>query len=363
MRPGRSLVLTDPTLLVRLDGGRLVCLRERQVVAAVPLHEISHLCLHGPVTLTGAAVARLLDEGIDMTLYSSAGRLRGMLSSVQAKNVYLLLAQVAAWNDAARRIGFARPLLYSKLMGQRRLVQRHALDHGSAACAEVAERIGVLARQVLEEADLEALQGLEGAAAAAYFGVFGQMLRGGWTWPGRVRRPPRDPVNALLSFGYTLAAGEVARCLLQAGFDLRIGLLHGIRYGRESLPLDLLEELRAPLVDRFTLRLLNRRQLGPEEFEEQEGGAVRLTAEGRRKYLELWEEALNRQVRRRDDEPQEGTRRLGRRAVRSDPAEGWSWRRRMERQVQRLRRYLLEGVAYRPLHPPPASPQDSSADP
>lgn len=357
-RGGRPLVLTDSTLLVRHANQGLVMLRDRAVVASIPVADISHVAVHGPIPFTGAAIARLLDSGVDLTLHTSAGRLRGVIHSHDPKNVFLLLAQVAAWNDPAKRVGFAQPLVASKIAGQRQLLQRHALDHGTDTCARAAARLAVFERQVLTEPDLDVLRGLEGAASAAYFDAFPDMLGPEWAFPGRVRRPATDPVNALLNFGYMLATAEVARHLLRASFDLRIGLVHGIRYGRESLALDLVEELRAPLVDRFTLRLLRLRQLKREDcVERDDDGAVRLT---RRSYLEWWEEALSsRAPLLRNDRPAIGddavrsAKRIGqaRREARAavDPPDGVTWRFRIERQAHRLARFLLQGVPFKPL--------------
>lgn len=362
-RGGRPLVLTDPTLLVRHANGRLVMLRDRKVTASIPIADISHVAVHGPITFTGPAIAGLLDAGIDVTLHSSAGRLRGVIHSHDPKNVFLTLAQAAAWNDRARRLTFARVLLASKIAGQRQLVHRHVRDHGSALCEHATAQLAVLERKVLVEEDLDAARGIEGAASSTYFGAFADMVGPDWAFPGRVRRPPRDPVNALLSFGYTLATAEVARHLLRASFDLRIGLVHGIRYGRESLALDLVEELRAPLVDRFTLRLLRRGQLKREDFiEREDDGAVRLTDEARRSYLAWWEETLSsRAPLLRNDAPDDGDlwrsaewirpRRDGEldASAQDRAPEELTWRYRMERQVQRLARFLLRDAPFKPL--------------
>jgi len=158
-------------------------------------------------------------------------------------------------------------------------------------------------------------------------------------------------VNALLSFGYTIATSEVARHLTAAGFDTRIGVLHGVRYGRESLPLDLVEEFRAPMVDRFTLKALHLRQLVPDDFETRDDGAVRLTDDARRRYLELWEEMLVRRAPRLRNEKSEEEMVPAERIAREGaaaPAEV-TWRHRIERQVHRLKRFLLKRVPYRPL--------------
>lgn len=353
---GRPVVLTDPTLLVRRGNERLLIQRDGKTVAAVPLQDVSHLALHGPITVTGAALAGLLDRGIDVTLYSSAGQLRGTLSAAQSGNVYLVLAQAAAWNDPARRLAFARTVTASKVCGQRLVLQRAAIDRGSSACGAAVDQLAELERRAGQSDSLDALRGLEGAAAAAYFGVFSEMLSSPWSFPGRVRRPPTDPVNALLSFGYTLAGGELARHLQWAGFDLRIGLIHGLRYGRESLPLDLLEEVRAPLVDRFVLRLINRRVLQLEDFERTNDGACRLTPDARVRYLTAWEEMLAATAARLRNEPDAPVRddgdaplRLDRAAQEAAEGDASSWRARLERQTYRLQKFLLRDMPYRPL--------------
>jgi len=348
---GRVLIITDPTLLVRHANERLVMVRDKKQVAAMPVADISHVSLYGPVTMTGAAIASLLDTGVEVTLYSSHGRYRGAITSADPKNVYLLLAQVAAWKDDKVRLGFARPVVVGKIGGQRELVQRRAIDRASAACDRVAAQLRVFEARARESDDVQELRGIEGAASAAYFGVFGEMLSSQWTFPGRVRRPPTDPVNALLSLGYTVAVGEVSQVLTRAGFDTRIGLLHGIRYGRESLPLDLVEELRAPMVDRFVLRMLNRGQIKPEAFEVREGGAVRLTPEGLRTFFELWEEMMAGRAPGEwgelegGEEPEVVGREEGQRGER----ETVTWRRRIEEQVGRLRRYIMNGTPYEPV--------------
>ncbi len=357
MRGGRPLVISDPTLLVRRANERLVMQRDRTVVASMPIRELSHVAVHGPVTMTGAAIAGILDAGVDVTLHSSGGKWRGTISSAASGNVYLLLAQADAWRQAERRTVFARALVAGKIAGARQVVHRHARDRDSIRCDEAAKRMGQLEDGVAAEKDVDGVRGIEGVAAAVYFDVFGEMLSGGWRFPGRVRRPATDPVNALLGFGYTLATGEVAQALMLRGFDTRIGLVHGLRYGRESLALDLVEEFRAPMVDRFTLRLLNRGQLKADDFQTQEDGAVRMTQEARRRYLALWEELLGSKAGALANEgPLSGedlveTQRVKRPTDEGDPEveAAATWRGRIERQVMRLHRFLMKNEAYVPM--------------
>lgn len=337
---GRPLVITDPRLLVRHANERLLMAREGKVVATMPVAGISHVAVHGPATLTGAAIARLLDAGIDVTFATTSGRFRGVLSSAASRGVFLLLAQVDAWQRPERRLEIVRALLTSKLVGQRALLRRHAVDHGAQRCREAADAVGRLMRRIPRTDDVDQLRGLEGAAAAAYFGAFGEMVGGAWTFEKRTRRPPTDPVNALLSYGYAIATGEITRRLLHAGFDTRIGLFHGLLYGRQSLALDLVEEFRCPMVDRFTLRLLRLRRLDGGCFEAGDDGAVLLSAEGRRRYLAMWDVMLRRPRQRAGHAGAGNTL-----AARRSP----SWARRMDRQVERLRTSLLERAPYEPV--------------
>ncbi len=367
-KQGRPLVVTDPTLLIRRDNERLVMVRDRAVVFAMPLREVSHVALHGPVTMTGAAIAGLLDEGVDVTLHSSSGRWRGTLTSAQSGNVYLLLAQVDAWNRAPRRAEAVRALVAGKIAGQRQIVRRAWLDRSLVRCEAAARRLGELEAQAWREDDLDALRGVEGIASAEYFGVFDELLTNGWRFPGRVRRPPTDPVNAMLSFGYTLACGEVAKALFMRGFDTRIGLLHGLRYGRESLVLDMVEEFRATLVDRFVLKRVNLGQVKVDDFETLDDGAVRLTSSARRDFLEAWEKLLDERAPLLQHEagwsedPAVLSQRIERPAEpdgddEEDDAPSGSmkddrpvtWRMRIERQVLRLWRFFMKNEPYVPM--------------
>jgi len=324
--------------------------------------------------MTGAAVAGLLDEGIDVTLHSSSGRWRGTLSSAASGNVYLLLAQVDAWQRPERRVEIVRALIAGKIAGQRQVVRRAWLDRSRVRCEAAARRLGELEAQCWGEEDLDALRGVEGLASAEYFGVFDELLSDGWRWPGRVRRPPTDPVNAMLSFGYTLACGEVGRALTLRGFDTRIGLLHGLRYGRESLVLDVVEEFRAAMVDRFVLKRINLGQVKVEDFETHDDGAVRLRDGARRDFLEAWETMLDERPPKLLNEREEAGRavvvseRVTRPAKAGDAEEKegeeddegaeketgkegapTTWRTRIERQVGRLWGVLMKGEPYVPM--------------
>jgi CRISPR-associated protein Cas1 len=214
-------------------------------------------------------------------------------------NVLLRRAQYRASDDPAAAAALARSIVIGKVFNQRGVLQRALRDHGEAlpapAEAALSEGVARLAR-VLRRLDmalpLEAVRGAEGEAAQAYFAAFPHLLRGdpAFGFPGRVRRPPTDPVNALLSFVYVLLTHDARSALESVGLDPAVGFLHRDRPGRPSLALDLSEEFRAWLADRLVLTLVNRRQLAPGDFEMRPGGAVVMREGARKTVLVAYQE-------------------------------------------------------------------------
>lgn len=286
-----SLVyLTTPGTQVRRKGERLEVWQGESKVGDLRLFDLERVVVVGSVHFTSAALALLLDQGIDVSFLTGSGRLRGALVSNQSRNVYLRLAQFERWKDAEFRLAFSRHVVTAKVTAQQRLVARYQRNHPGQMEEGVAERFQQLLEKVVGADSLESLQGFEGAAAALYYKQFGVMLKT-VPFPGRKKHPSTDPPNALLSLGYVMLGNELGARLEARGFDPGVGFLHGLRYGRSSLALDLVEVFRQPVIDRLTLRLLNRRQLSAEDFEGGEGG-LRLSAEAFKRYLGFYEEQL-----------------------------------------------------------------------
>jgi CRISPR-associated protein Cas1 len=174
----------------------------------------------------------------------------------------------------------------------RRVVQRHHQNHPSASLQEVVDRLQAVRGRVLRAPNLDSLRGIEGDAAHIYFEALAEMVRGDIAFHGRSRRPPRDPVNAALSFGYSLLTTEVEGALHAEGLDPAIGFLHGYHYNRPSLALDIVEEFRQPLVDRTVLAMVNRRELRPEHFIGNPAAGVFLAESGRPILIEAIQDAL-----------------------------------------------------------------------
>jgi CRISPR-associated protein Cas1 len=314
-----TLYLTKPGSTLRKTGEAMkVYIPETDDAPArkvtLPLHKITHVVVYGNVTLTTPVLRTFLKHNVGVTYLSGFGRFLGHLGPPMSRNGQLRLAQHRAHHDPVRRMVMARACVVGKLHNMRVLVMRAARKEATEdtplrKAAQVLKRSRERAEAVEPDATLPdnpsrpqagstwgTLLGLEGTGSAAYFKVFGLMLRDDWHFEGRNRRPPRDPVNALLSFAYTLLYQQVLSAVETVGLDPYVGFLHGTQYGKPALALDLMEELRPVLADSVVLTVVNKRILTPDDFEAQLG-AYRLTDRGRRRFLEQWEARLETELR------------------------------------------------------------------
>lgn len=281
--------------------GECVEVRTERGAKQVPIHMIAGgIVTFGNVMITPFLMGHCVRHRVPITCLTEHGRFLAGIGGGAVGNVLLRRRQHRASEDPASAARLAGGFLLGKLANTRAILRRGARERpdavGAAALAEAADRLTVtLSRLARHDFPLAELRGLEGDAAAHAFGVFGHLLApSGFAFPGRVRRPPTDPVNALLSFLYTLLAHDCAAALVAAGLDPQIGFLHQDRPGRASLALDLMEELRPLLADRLALALLNRRQLTPRDFVTEAAGAVTLTEDARKEVLAAWQERKKR---------------------------------------------------------------------
>lgn len=314
-----TLYVTEPRSLVRRDGETLVIDipadeglgREKRAVH-VPLIKIDQVVVHGNSTLTAPAIAALLDLNVEICFLGEHGDFRGRLAPAFTKNVLVRIEQHRAFNQPERAFALARAFVLGKLSNMRTMLLRANRRRHEASLVDAAERV----RKATEAASAldrhpddpppspsapqqdtveGRLLGCEGAGSAAYFGALPDLLIDGWTFPGRVKRPPTDPVNALLSYGYVLLMHQVASATQVAGLDPQIGYLHSARYGKPALALDLMEEFRPVIVDSTVLTVLNHGILKDKDFL-MENGACRLTDNGRRTFLAKLEERMQTEV-------------------------------------------------------------------
>ncbi len=293
------LYVVEQGAQVRYTKKRFLVVKDKEVLQVVRERDLERVVLFGHVQLTAHAVTALLEQGIDTAFLTLKGRYKGRLSPAESKNVFLRIAQFRRYEDMEFRLQIARNIIAAKIANARRLILFHARNHPDEIWKQPLETLSIAEQKASSAETLSSLMGIEGDSARVYFETFGKMLRREIQFEGRSRRPPRDPVNALLSFGYTLVLSEVVGAVASQGLDPYVGFLHELDYGRPSLGLDILEEFRQPLVDRFVLSLINRKVFSTDDFEQRENGGFYLKDEPRKKFLRFYERAMTSEFRDR----------------------------------------------------------------
>ena len=296
-----TLFVTSEDIYLSLEGENILANKAQQAVARYPLHTLQNIVSFSYAGASPALMGACARRGIGLAFCTPNGRFLARVCGESSGNVLLRRAQYRIADDPQRSCAAARTMIFGKLSNSAASIRRTLRDHAPrvAGCGleDAADQIKALLPSLLEVTDLETLRGLEGVGAAAYFGVFDHLLlhrKEAFFFHNRSRRPPLDRVNAMLSFAYSLLAHDCASALESVGLDAYVGFLHRDRPGRSSLALDLMEELRPCMADRFVLTLVNNRMVGPEDFLVQDSGAVFLTDDGRKKFLQAW------QARKRD---------------------------------------------------------------
>jgi len=315
-----TLYVTEQYSIIKKEGDTLVI----QIPAdektgrtahkvTVPLIKITQLVIIGDSTLTTLALSALLDQNTEIVFISMFGQFRGRIVPSESRNSILRLAQFRAHEQGEIRFKLARQFVIGKINNGRTFLMRANRKHDDDEIKKVIESMRRITEQIekLEYNDqlisdiskpqagttIGSLEGLEGAASAQYFSVFGKVLssNNGLSFDKRTRRPPRDPVNALLSYGYTLLLHQCCAALQIVGFDIYFGYLHSSQYNKPALGLDLMEEFRVPIVDSVIVTLINNRIITENDFV-YEMESYRLKDNSRRTFLEKFEERLNTEI-------------------------------------------------------------------
>jgi CRISPR-associated protein Cas1 len=294
----RMIVNTQGSTL-RKEGERLNVYREGQKIQSEPLGPLQQVVLMGRgVSASTPLLYDLVRRGIDVVYQSQAGRFGFRLVGPVSKHSALRVQQVLTVTDPAQALPLARAVVAGKLYNQARVLRQHRQSLGERGEAAVAVLVGQM-RQAARAGSAEALRGHEGSGAAAYFGAWpGLFDARAWHFGGRAYHPPPDPVNALLSFGYTLLLNDLLGAVYRIGLDPDVGFYHALDYGRPSLALDLEEEFRPVLVDRLVLRLVREGAVEPGDFAAAEGRpGVVMTDDARRLFLRCYQEQLEVRIR------------------------------------------------------------------
>lgn len=291
-----TLYVTDRETELMRRGERVLLRRQGRVVADVPLLQLDQVVIFGNNTLSTPLVSLFLEAQVPVSFLSFNGRFQGRLQPAFSKHALLRQAQHRAAGDPARTLELARRFVIGKIANQRARLLR-AERTGNASGAEVARTLIQLIPVAERASDLDTLRGAEGLAARAYFSVMPELVgRHGFNFERRTRRPPRDPVNAMLSFAYSLLQTTVDAAVNAVGFDPYTGYLHSARYGKPSLVLDLMEEFRPVIADAVVVTAIHKRMLGPDDFVER-FGAVEMGEAGRRSFLQAYEDKVRDEIK------------------------------------------------------------------
>ena len=298
-----TLYVTTEGSYLRLDHETLRVEVERASVLQVPLHHLGAIICFGEVMLSPALLGRCAEDGRSVVFLTSNGRFRCRIEGPVSGNVLLRRAQHQALDEPAKPAAIAQAIIAGKIQNCRQVLLRGAREATDCGEAEqlrsAADELRRIVPRLTQVDDLDTLRGFEGAAAHNYFQSLGLLVREDRTnfaLNKRVRRPPTDRLNALLSFLYAILLNDCVAAAEGVGLDPQLGYLHALRPGRPGLALDLMEELRPILADRLALTLINRKQIAAQDFLERPGGAVHLTDDARKELLVAYQKRKQDEV-------------------------------------------------------------------
>ena len=291
-----TLYINSPDRYISLDGENAVISNDGKIIGRVPLHNIERIVTFGHSGASPALMGKCAAHGIELVFMSRNGRFMARVEGKHRGNVLLRREQYRIADNEQRSLKIAKNMIIGKLYNGRWSIERSIRDHAPRLDCEKLKSKCELLNNALKQCELcdsmDSLRGIEGEAASVYFSVFDDLIlqqKDDFSFHTRSKRPPLDNVNALLSFCYSLTAGMCSSALEAVGFDPYVGFMHTDRPGRCSLSLDLMEEFRALMCDRFVLTLINKRIITADDFLRSENGATVLTESGRRTFFEAWQ--------------------------------------------------------------------------
>ncbi len=294
-----TLYVIEPGARVEKEYHRLAVVKDDEILMRVPLNWVTQVVLVGRSGVTTSAMHALLRRGISLLMVTRTGRLLGRLVPPVSANLKLRQAQYHRNDDDEFVLGWARNIVAGKIRNQRVLARRLVRHRGWHEEIETLDLLGDAIKRASNAESPDTLLGIEGLAARLYFGIYRRALPPEWEFDKRTRRPPKDPVNALLSLGYTFLGYAMMTALEVVGLDPYLGFFHAEKHGRPALALDLIEEFRSPIVDSMVLDTLSHRVLRPHHFVRGNDGWV-LTPGGLRVFLSRFTQKLESKIRIRE---------------------------------------------------------------
>lgn len=296
-------VLSEDSYL-KLSGENIVIQRNGADDVRIPLHNIERIVCFSYLGASPSLLGKCVENGIDISFFSPSGKFMARVNGIPNGNVLLRREQYRIADDNEKKLDYAKSFLLGKAFNSRWVLERMCRDHPEHDAIENIKNESRIIRKIMDDiqdADsIKKLMGFEGDCAKHYFSVFDNLILNHdacFSFSGRTRRPPLDAVNALLSFAYSMLANECAAALSSVGLDPYVGFLHSDRPGRVSLALDLEEELRSPVADRFVLTTINLRVFSEKMFDFRENGSVLLNEDGRKLFIQEWQKRKKELIR------------------------------------------------------------------
>lgn len=282
------LYIKEQGAVIQKAGERILVTKNAQNLLDIPVIQVENLAVIGNVQITTPALHMLMEKGIDVSHFTFSGKYLGSTAADSSKNIFLRFEQYALYLDEKRRLDMAKIITNNKILNQMALVKHYRRKDAEYDWMGDLQQMEKLRLTLPEKKSSNEILGVEGMCSNIYFSAFGHMLDCDFKFNGRNRRPPKDPVNVMISLAYTFLTREVSNALDSESFEPYLGFLHGIRYGRKSLSLDIVEEFRQPVVDRLVLLLFNKRMIGKYDFEIEED-RVLLSEDGFKKFCKEYE--------------------------------------------------------------------------
>ncbi len=298
-----TLYVSTEDAYLSLEGENVVIKQGEKELGRFPLHTLESIVSFSYAGASPALMGVCGERNVDLAFFTPHGRFLARSVGETRGNVLLRRTQYRMADDQGESIRVNRNFIFGKIYNCRQSIQRTRRDHGmrvnDAVLSDISAKLNGYLLQIMDMKTDGELRGIEGVAASAYFDAFDEMILNGketFTFRSRNRRPPTDPVNAMLSFAYTLLTNDCTAALEGVGLDPYVGFMHTDRPGRASLALDLMEELRPSIADRFVLTQINNRTIAAKDFVTRENGAVRMTDEARKGFLKAWQERKKEEI-------------------------------------------------------------------
>lgn len=288
-------VLTEDSYL-SLDGENIVISNEENTIGRFPLHLLEGIIYFGYRGASPSLMGACAERGVNLVFMKPSGRFLARVSGETRGNVLLRKKQFRVSEQRDESLEISRSFVMGKIYNSRWVLERALRDHAMQVDVDKLKATSIRLQRFLPEIasveSVDSLRGFEGEAASMYFGVLNELIlrdKDNFFFNGRNRRPPKDNVNSLLSFFYSILANDCTAALESVGLDPYIGFMHSDRPGRATLALDLMEELRSVIADRFVLTLINNRVVSTTDFIQQENSSITITDDGRKAALSAWQ--------------------------------------------------------------------------